>query len=118
MSLKVYLLEKKAACKYCGREEEEREVYSRNITHNLTEMAEEAGIYYELWRPEEKGITIAKQLIEPLTKGLDELKKAPVFFSKFNPSNRWGDYDGLVKFVEDYLNACKQCPDAEVEVSR
>ena len=33
--------------------------YSANITHNLGKMAEEAGIYKHLWRPEEIGITKA-----------------------------------------------------------
>lgn len=33
--------------------EESDTVYSRNITHNLTRMAHEAGIYQALWRPGE-----------------------------------------------------------------
>jgi hypothetical protein len=32
------------------------EVFDYNITHNLGEMAKAAGIYMELWRPEEIGI--------------------------------------------------------------
>ena len=47
-------------------DEESDYVYSANITHNLTKMADEAGIYECLWRPEEIGITKAGQLIEPL----------------------------------------------------
>ena len=39
------------------------EVYSANITHNLGLMAEEAGIYQPLWRPEELGIKTAAGLI-------------------------------------------------------
>lgn len=37
---------------------------------------------------------------------------------KFNPENGWGDYDGLVRFVWEYLDACIEYPDADVEVSR
>jgi hypothetical protein len=39
------------------------EVYSDNITHNLGEMADAAGIYKALWRPEEIGITKAAELV-------------------------------------------------------
>ena len=88
------------------------------LTHNLTEMADEAGLYHALWRPEEVGITKAEQLIGPLTAGLELLCSDPARFEKFNPSNGWGTYDGFVCFVSDYLAACKEHPDADVSVSR
>ena len=93
-------------------------VYWDNITHNLGEMASAAGIYKHLWRPEEIGITKAGQLIEPLSGGLDRLRKDQEKFIRFNPTNGWGSYSGLVSFVEDYLEACSEYPDADVEVSR
>ncbi|SRR5258706_4505767 len=93
-------------------------VFSRNITHNLTKMADEAGIYKALWRPEELGITKAHQLIEPLTNGLIKLEGDPDWFAQFNPSSGWGNYDGLVEFVKTYLKACEQYPNADVEISR
>ncbi|MHC4618399.1 MAG: hypothetical protein ACYTEQ_11680 [Planctomycetota bacterium] len=93
-------------------------VYERNITHNLNKMADKAGIYQCLWRPDENGITKALQLIAPLTEGLLLLKSDPARFKKFNPPNGWGTYEGLVDFVEDYLKACEKYPDAEVSVSR
>lgn len=99
-------------------EYETDEVYSANITHNLNTMAGEAGIYEHLWRPDEINITKAKELIEPLRQGLHNLKSEPERYKKFNPENGWGSYDGLVKFVENYLNACYEYPDADVEVSR
>lgn len=99
-------------------ENETNEVYSANITHNLNNMAGEAGIYEHLWRPDEIKITKAKELIEPLRQGLHNLKSDPERYKKFNPENGWGSYDGLVKFVENYLNACYEYPDADVEVSR
>jgi len=94
------------------------EVYSANITHNLNSMADEAGIYRHLWRPDEIEITKAEQLIEPLRVGLELLKSDPERFSKFNPENGWGTYEGLVRFVENYLQACVSYPSAEVQVSR
>lgn len=94
------------------------QVYSNNITHNLNTMAEAAGIYQQLWRPDEIGITKAFELIDPLTVGLDKLRSEPDKFKAFNPPNGWGDYEGLVEFVANYLNACQEYPDAEVRVSR
>lgn len=98
--------------------QEINEVYSANITHNLNIMADKAGIYNHLWRPDEINIIKAKELIEPLRQGLHELKSEPEKYEKFNPENKWGSYDGLVKFVEKYLNACYEYPDADVRVSR
>lgn len=104
--------------KFEQEETETNEVYSATITHNLNTMAVEAGIYEHLWRPDEIKITKAKELIEPLRQGLHNLKSEPERYKKFNPENGWGSYDGLVKFVDNYLNACYEYPDADVEVSR
>lgn len=98
--------------------EEDNEVYRANITHNLGRMAEAAGIYQHLWRPDEIEITHAKQLIEPLQEGLTRLKVDPEEFKKHNPKNGWGDYSGLVEFVDKYLEACRQYPEATIQVSR
>lgn len=93
-------------------------VFSDNITHNLGGMADEAGIYKALWRPEEIDISNAYQLIQPLTDGLTLLKSDPDRFRVHNPENGWGSYESLVQFVENYLKACKQYPTAIVSVSR
>ena len=97
---------------------ETNEIYSSNITHNLVQMAIEASIYKYLWRPEELGISTAGQLIDPLTEGLRRLKNDPDLYKKHNPPNGWGNYENLVTFIEKYLEACKENPDAEVRVSR
>ena len=93
-------------------------VYDSNITHNLNKMADAAGIYKHLWRPDEIGITTAEQLIAPLTAGLALLKSDPERFEAFNSPNGWGLYEHFVPFVEGYLRACEANPDATVEVSR
>lgn len=95
-----------------------KEAYHSSITHNLNTMAEEAGIYYHLWRPEELNITKAKELIDPLREGLHRLKMDPERFKKFNPENGWGSYDGLVKFVSNYLDACYEYPESKIETWR
>ena len=93
-------------------------VYEDNITHNLTPMAKKAGIYEVLWRPEEIGITHAHQMIPFLETGLAELRAHRELYEQYNPENGWGNYVGLVCFVNQLLQACKEDPDAQVEVSR
>ena len=84
----------------------------------MQKMAAEAEIYKELWRPEEIGISKAEQLIQPLTGGLARLRADPDKYKLFNPENGWGNYELLVRFVEEYLEFCKQNPTANVQVSR
>ena len=107
MSLDVYL-----------ETEAGEQVYSSNITHNLGEMAAEAGIYQCLWRPSENGITHARELIEPLTTGVTLLSTQKARFEKFNSPNGWGVWKHFVPFVADYLQACRDNPDSLVKVWR
>lgn len=93
-------------------------VYTANITHNLNHMADAAGIYNELWRPDEIGVTYARDLIEPLRSGLVRLASDPDKYKALNPENGWGTYEGLVGFVERYLDACRRHPNATVSVWR
>ncbi len=99
-------------------EQETDEVFSANITHNLTTMADEAGIYKCLWRPDELGMTKAKQLIAPLRFGLELMQREPERFKKLNPSNGWGSYDRFVPWIAKYLAACEEYPEADVRVCR
>lgn len=94
------------------------EVFSTNITHNLNKMADAAGIYQHVWRPDELGITKAAQLIEPLRAGIALLKAEPQRFIALNPENGWGSYDAFVPWLEEYLEACVAHPEADVTVSR
>lgn len=89
-------------------------VFENSITHNLRFMAIEAGIYNELWNPEKLQITTAKQLINPLSNAIRLLKTNPDRFQPFSPVNGWGDYNGFVTFIEQYLIACIVYPDATV----
>lgn len=98
--------------------EASNEVYHANITHNLNEMADAAGIYMCLWRPDEIGIEKASELEPLLYDGLHRLRSDPDKYTAHNPGNGWGTYEGLVSFVECYWLACKNNPDAIVVVSR
>lgn len=93
-------------------------VFEWNITHNLTGMANAAGLYSACWRPDELGAKKAGQLVKPLLVGLFNLTKNPDEFKALNPGNGWGTYEGLVEFVEAYLLACVSYPEADIEASR
>ncbi len=120
MSLDVYLTREKYLSYDNGKtyHKDNEEVYWRNITHNLTKMADEAGLYYALWRPEEKGFKKAKDLIDILKEGVSLLESDPNRFMKFNPSNGWGNYYNLLDFTKSYLKACLEYPESLINVSR
>jgi len=125
VSLDVYLngepRTEKCRCVDCDNEHDRvvsDSLYSANITHNLGAMAQEAGIYKHLWRPDEIGVTKAAQLIEPLRAGVALMRSDPARFEKHNAKNGWGLYKHFVPFVEEYLAACEAYPDATVGVSR
>lgn len=103
-----------------GKTLEAREeiVFDANITHNLREMADKAGIYKCCWAPEDIGATKAKDIISLLENGYNKLKENPEFFNKFNPPNGWGTYKVFVLWVKEYLDACKLYPDAMIVASR
>lgn len=98
------------------------EVWSKTITHNLTEMAKacDCDLYEAIWRPDEliKGVVSASDVVGFLREGLDVLKSDKERLIQFNPSNGWGNYDTLVRFVTDYIKACENYPDAIVSVER
>ena len=139
MGLNVYL-EKKKWVSYdnCKTHEVEMEsLYSSGTTHSLIKMASEAGLYDALWRPyrliggyvhsddykaemefEDSHEVTAGMVIPILEKGLASLKAQPSYFKQFNSPNGWGLYEHFVPFVEEYLNACKEHPDAIIAASR
>lgn len=107
MSLTVYLTRMQPAT-----------VHQGNITHNLGPMAREAGIYQHCWRPEEIGITHARQLIEPLRAAVAAMRADPARFERHDSPNGWGRYVHFLPWLERYLAACEEYPDAEVSVCR
>jgi hypothetical protein len=106
MSLDLYFLEHK---------NDEEEIYSANITHNCAKHAKAAGIYECLWRVKE--YTKAKELIEPLTEGLQKLINDPMYYRQFDNPNGWGKYDHFLVFVINVLNACRLHPESYVIAS-
>jgi hypothetical protein len=123
MSLDISLrIDKK--CLHCNEIlEKDVLVYDTNITHNLNKMAMQVvlkpyTLYEYLWRPEEINITKAKDLIEPITKGLADLKSNPKFYMCYDADNGWGTYEDFIPFVEQYLEALIKYPEATVIADR
>lgn len=125
MSLDIYLTEDtkgQFTCPHCGQEFEvctgTVEVYSANITHNLNKMAEEAGIYRALWRPEENGIKTASDLLSAIEAGVSDMQARPEYYSQYNSPNGWGMYERFVPWLLKLMQACREHPSAKVTVDR
>lgn len=126
MSLNIYLESPdnhtvECVCVHCGHThtyEERDTLYEANITHNLNHMAEVAGFYRELWRPEECGIVLAGQLVEPLLHGIKRLKSNPDHYRPYSAKNGWGTYEQFIPWLEELLAACEEYSEALVRVSR
>ena len=140
MSLDVYLNRKMYLSYDKGKtyEEQNEQLYSANITHNLGQMADKAGIYEALWRPyflhpdcpkefnsndeeyafEEAHPMLSKDIIQTLEKGYEDMKARPEYYKQFDAKNGWGLYIHFLPWVEKYLEACKSYPDAEISTSR
>jgi len=84
-----------------------------NVTHNLTPMWIKANIYECLYKSEGKK---AKEIINQLEKGLQDIKDNYNEYKKLNPSNGWGDIDGAIEFLERVIKEFKQYPNAKIEV--
>lgn len=113
-------------------------VYDTNITHNLGKMASAVGLYEALWRPyrlkedydiaekdykleyeyEDLNIVKSSDIISIVEQGLTELKLKPEVYKEFNSPNGWGMYKHFVPFVENYLKALKEYPNAIIRCSR
>jgi hypothetical protein len=85
-------------------------------------MASLAGIYDALWHPEklakERSYPRGYDVLPALEEGLAWLLLNPTKAKEKNPVNGWGDYDGLVGFVQSYIKALDENPDAVIKVSR
>jgi len=98
---------------------DDAKVWSGNITHNLTRMAEAIGAYDALWRPEENGIEEARQLIVPLTAAREKLLQMPEEkLCALEPENKWGTAKGFDAFLWGTIRAARKWPGAKVTACR
>ena len=104
----------------------EGSVFSKNITHNLGKMADNIPVgnnttlYDIMWDLEVKfpKRTKAKQIAIALTKALIYINSNEEELSEYNPENGWGSYYNLKEFVELYLIACCEHPNARIKICR
>lgn len=105
--------------------------WSANITHNLGRMAEhipvrleggiETTLYYICWRPEEIRPTIkvnTDTILESLIQGITYMLTHRKELLEYESPNGWGTYNGFMKFLLNYKQACEDNPNCEIEVSR
>lgn len=94
-------------------------VFDKNITHNLSVMAQKSDLYKPLWTPIDLGCVFAKDVKPFLIDGLSKLlSKTEEENRKYEPSNGWGTYENLVQFVVEYINHCSFYPDSIIEVCK
>lgn len=120
MSLNIYLQDVIELKCSCGQSHDvpTNIVYEANITHNLTAMADEAGIYQAIWRPEENNFKKASDIFDIVDKGVRDMDKRPLHYRKFNSENGWGTYEDFVPWLEDLRDALEEYPNAIISVSR
>lgn len=99
-----------------------------NITHNLTDMADECKVlgtckynsdstvvtlYDLMWHPEDSlNITTPNMdYLEDIISCYRKLLEEPDYFKKFNPDNGWGTYEQLAKRTKEYINALTSISD-------
>ena len=89
-------------------------LFSYNLTHNLAEMARQAGLGC-LWHPE---AAFAWEIAGDIERGLIQLVCAKEQYEQYNPENGWGSWSDLVLFAATALQACRNHPKAYIEVER
>lgn len=106
----------------------EESYWTANITHNLGEMASKIPItfkdksttlYYACWRPEEIGARTVADVLPMLIQGLHYMIDHRKELMQFESPNGWGTYNGFMKFLLNYKQACEDNDsDCEIEADR
>lgn len=90
------------------------ELFSKNITHNLGNMARACGVHHALWQSTGNN---AGSIITTLERGLKTLKDDSDTFEKYDSANGWGLYENFIPFIEACLEACKTHPKSIINAS-
>ena len=102
--------------------------WSANITHNLGQMAshipvkfgdKDTTLYYACWRPEEIGAKTVRDILPMLIQGLHYMIDHRKKLVQYNAPNGWGTYEGFMKFLLNYKQACEDNdPDCLITTDR
>ena len=107
---------------------EDNEYFHMNLTHNLTEMADECKVlgtcnynsessvvtlYDLLWHPKDNlNIEVPTlDYLEDIMQCYKKLLENPDFFKQYNPKNSWGTYEQLVRRTKEYLTVLQSISD-------
>lgn len=104
------------------------DIYLNIFTGNGEAMVAEVGNYTsnvsKMWN-DAMGIPLseldgkmAEDAIWYLEKGIFNMTNEPEHFKAMNPKNGWGDYNGALKYLEKFLEICREHPLTKVEISR
>ena len=122
MSLDFYLQDEErdhdCRCRECGNDHKYRcspTLFSTNITHNLSGMFDEAGVYEILWRGD--GM-IAGEVEDKLAAALALMESDPERFKKHDSPNGWGLYIHAVPWLREIVAACREHKHAKIRCSR
>lgn len=112
MSFDLYL---KAIVDLGGEEPWEGEIWSGNLTYNLSPMLDAAGgDYWELISRQSKG-KLGQDILPAVDALLAELHRDPAKYQALNPSNGLGNYEGAVEFMTNLQFAIRRHPRAVVD---
>lgn len=91
------------------------EVYSGNMTHNVTDMWREAGVYNALYNSH--GLK-AWLIIDQLAAGIGDMVTFPEKYKNMDSENGWGTYDRALPFLIEVYKNCKKNPGARIEIDK
>ena len=114
------------------------EVGSINITHNMGNVAsmvpvgtrfiwdsetkdmveQEITLYEAMWRPEEVCIYTGADLVNHLKVGLLYMLEHEDELARHNPTNGWGNINGLINVTREMAQCCAMFPEARLESDR
>lgn len=89
------------------------DLWSGNVTHNLVPMWQKAGVYEALYKNDGKK---AKDVLAVVEQGYKDMLKNKETYVALNPENGWGDFDGALKFIREFYEACVQYPESIISV--
>lgn len=110
MSLDIYL---EVSIDTGGKEPFVAEIHHQEITHNVSPMWREAGVYEAIYKSDGRA---AGEFLPAIRAGVGIMRSNPSRFSRLNPPNGWGDSEGALRFLEGWLRACEGHPKATIRV--
>jgi hypothetical protein len=61
--------------------------------------------------------SIASTVIFQLDNAVEVMRANPKIYKKLNPTNKWGNYEGAIEYLEKLLHECRKHPKAKIVIS-